>query len=149
MKKVNAWTCALLTTDRDLESSRTIKKVNAWICAPPTTHHDPASVISDKKRNSVTTFFADLMFVELVSLVTIVSVFFYLRNGFGIYFLYICNRLRVWRQTPGWRQGCMAQEGMFWKRVPEEVIGKPVEFTKADCGFLWREVATGGTWTKH
>ena len=47
----------------------------------------------------------------------------------------------------------MAQEGMFWKLVPEDVIGKPAEFTDADCGFIWRgkkdkmEVATGGTWT--
>ena len=62
----NARICALLTTDRDLESSSTMKKVNAWICAPPTTDHDPASVIPVKNRKSLTTenIFADLMFFE-------------------------------------------------------------------------------------
>ena len=49
----------------------------------------------------------------------------------------------------------MAQEGMFCKLVPEDVIGKLAEFTNADCGFIWRvkkdkmEVATGGTWTER
>ena len=40
-KKVNAWICAWQTTDRDIET----KKVNAWICTPPTTDRDPANVI--------------------------------------------------------------------------------------------------------
>ena len=57
MKKVNAWICALLTTDRDLNRSNTMKKVKAWICALLTTDHDPASVIPGKKRKSVTTIF--------------------------------------------------------------------------------------------
>ena len=30
-------------TDRDLDSSNTMKKINAWICALLTTDHDPAS----------------------------------------------------------------------------------------------------------
>ena len=43
----------------------------------------------------------------------------------------------------------IAQEGMFWEFVPEDVIGMPVELTNADNGFTWRvkkdrmEVATG------
>ena len=47
----------------------------------------------------------------------------------------------------------MAQEGMFWKLVPEDVIGKPAEFINTGRGFIWRdkkdkmEVATGRTWT--
>ena len=45
--------CTRQATDRDLESSNTIKRVNAWICAPRTTDHDPASVILDNKRKSV------------------------------------------------------------------------------------------------
>ena len=42
----------------------------------------------------------------------------------------------------------MAQEGMFCKLVPEDVIGESAEFTNADYGFIWRvkkdkmEVAT-------
>ena len=47
--------CALLTTDRDLDSSNTMKRVSAWICALLTTDRDPASVIPVKKRKSVTT----------------------------------------------------------------------------------------------
>ena len=47
--------CALLTTDCDLESSSTIKRVNAWICALLTTDHGPASVIPEKKREPVST----------------------------------------------------------------------------------------------
>ena len=40
----------------------------------------------------------------------------------------------------------MAQENMFWKLVPENVVGQPAE--------LWRVkkdkmVARGGTWTEH
>ena len=65
MKKVNAWICALVTTDRDLDSSNTMKRVIAWICALLTTDRDPASVIPDSKRKSVTTV-----------------IFHYLRNGF-------------------------------------------------------------------
>ena len=48
----------------------------------------------------------------------------------------------------------MAQEGMFWKLVPEDVLGEPAEITSADDGFMWRvkkdkmEVATGVTWTQ-
>ena len=48
----------------------------------------------------------------------------------------------------------MAQDGMFWKLVPEDVIGKPAEFVSADYGFMWRvkkdkmEMATGVTWTE-
>ena len=59
--------CTRRATDRDLESSRTMKKVNAWVCAPPTTDHDPASVIPDKKRISVSTFlyWTYLFFFEL------------------------------------------------------------------------------------
>ena len=53
----NAWICARLTTDRDLDSSNTTKRVNAWICALLTTDHDPASVIPDKKRKSVSPVF--------------------------------------------------------------------------------------------
>ena len=49
--RMNAWICALLTNDRDLESSRAMKRVNAWTCAPPTTDHNPASVIFDKIWN--------------------------------------------------------------------------------------------------
>ena len=42
-------------------------------------------------------------------------------------------------QTPGGAKGGMAQEGMIWKLVPEDVIGKPAEFTtNADFGFMWR-----------
>ena len=55
MKKVNDWICALLTTDRDLESSSAMKKVNAWICALLTTDRHLASVIPDKKRKPVST----------------------------------------------------------------------------------------------
>ena len=32
----------------------------------------------------------------------------------------------------------MAQEGMFWKLVLEDVMGKRAEFTNADYGFMWR-----------
>ena len=48
----------------------------------------------------------------------------------------------------------MAQEGMFRKLGPENVIGEPAEITSADDGFMWRvkkdkmEVATGVTWTE-
>ena len=48
----------------------------------------------------------------------------------------------------------MTQESMFWKLVPEGVIGMPAKFTNADFGLLWKvkkhnmEVAMGGTWTK-
>ena len=45
--------CARRATDRDPESSSTVKKVNAWICALLATDHDPASVIPDEKRTSV------------------------------------------------------------------------------------------------
>ena len=55
VKKMNAWICALLTTDRDLDSSNTFKRVNVWICALLTTDHDPANVITDKKREPVST----------------------------------------------------------------------------------------------
>ena len=58
VKKMSAWICAPPTTDRGLDSSNTMKRVNAWICALLTTDHDPASVISDKKRKSVTTVFS-------------------------------------------------------------------------------------------
>ena len=54
-----------------------MKKVNAWICAPPTTDHDPSSVIPDKKRELVSTFFFWIVFSEITSPVTIVSVLFY------------------------------------------------------------------------
>ena len=75
---MTAWICALLTTDRDLESSSTMKKVNAWICEPTTADHDPASVIPDKKRKSVTTvIFTDLMLFELISPVTKFPVIFW------------------------------------------------------------------------
>ena len=47
--------CVCLATDRDLQSSSTMKKVNAWICAPPTTDRDPASAIPDEKTELVTT----------------------------------------------------------------------------------------------
>ena len=47
----NAWICACLATDRDLERVSAVKKVNAWTCALMTTDHDPASVIHDKKKN--------------------------------------------------------------------------------------------------
>ena len=78
-RKANAWIRGRQATDRDLASKR-CEKVNAWICAPPTTNHDPASVIPDKKRKSMTTFFfLDLMFLELSSPVTC-FLFFYLRN---------------------------------------------------------------------
>ena len=71
-RKANAWMCARRATDRDLEKVSAVRKVNAWICASLTTDHDPASVIPDRKRKSVTTaFFADLMFFELISPVTI------------------------------------------------------------------------------
>ena len=48
----------------------------------------------------------------------------------------------------------MAQEGMFWEFVPEDVIGVPAELTSAGCGCEWRvkkdnmEKARGGTWRK-
>ena len=48
----------------------------------------------------------------------------------------------------------MAQEGMFWKLVLEDLIEKSVKITNADYGFAWKvqrdkmEVAAGGTWTK-
>ena len=54
---MNAWICALLTTDRDLDRSNTMKRENAGICASLTTDHDPASVIPDKKRELVSTLF--------------------------------------------------------------------------------------------
>ena len=44
---------------------------------------------------------------------------------------------------------------MFWKPVPEDVIGKFAEFTSADFVFMWKvkkdkmEVATEGTWTER
>ena len=38
--------------DRDLESSSTMKKVNAWVCALLTTDHDPARVLPDNKRKT-------------------------------------------------------------------------------------------------
>ena len=53
------------------------------------------------------------------------------------------------------RPGDLAQEGTFWKLVPEDVIGRPTGFTSADFGFImWRVkkdkmgVATGVTWTE-
>ena len=55
----------------------------------------------------------------------------------------------VWGQTHGG-----GQEGMFWKLVPEDVIGKTAEFTRADYGFMWRvkedkmEETTGVIWTE-
>ena len=70
----NTWThaCSRQATDRHLEKVSAVRKVNAWICASLTTDHDPASVIPDRKRKSVTTaIFADLMFFELISPVTI------------------------------------------------------------------------------
>ena len=70
-------------SDHDLESSSTMKKVNAWICALRTTDRDSPSVILHKKRKSVIfVIFADLMFFELASPVTMFSVFFNLRNVF-------------------------------------------------------------------
>ena len=48
----------------------------------------------------------------------------------------------------------MAQEGMFWKLVLEDVIETLAEFTNADFGLMWRvkkdkmEVAKGVTWTE-
>ena len=47
--------CACQATDRDLESVSAVKKMIAWICAPLTTDRDPASAIPDKKREPVTT----------------------------------------------------------------------------------------------
>ena len=44
-----AWMCTRRTTDGGLESQRH-DKVNAWICALPTTQHDLASVLPDKKK---------------------------------------------------------------------------------------------------
>ena len=72
VRMANAWTRARQATDRDLESSSTIEKVNVWICALLTTDRDPASVIPDKKEK-ICNFhiFADLMFFELISPVTI------------------------------------------------------------------------------
>ena len=52
-----------------LDRSNTMRRVNASMCAPRRTDSDPASVISDKKRKSVTN--ADLIFLELISPVTI------------------------------------------------------------------------------
>ena len=43
---------------------------------------------------------------------------------------------------------------VFWKLVPQDAIGNPVEFTNADYAFMWRvkkdkiEMATGVTWTQ-
>ena len=45
--------CVLLFPDRDVESASTMKKVHAWICALLSTDRDLASVIPDKKRTSV------------------------------------------------------------------------------------------------
>ena len=47
----------------------------------------------------------------------------------------------------------MAQEGMFWEIVPEDVIEMVAELTSADNGREWRvkikmEKSTGGTWTE-
>ena len=95
------WLCARRATDRDLESfsvvrrrmlgyvlvrqptvvlrvSSTMKKVNAWICALLTADHGPASVIPDEKEK-ICNFhiFADLMFFELTSPVTIFLFFSY------------------------------------------------------------------------
>ena len=47
-----------LATDRDLESSSTMKRVSAWICAPPELDH--ASVIPDMKRERVSTFYINV-----------------------------------------------------------------------------------------
>ena len=49
----------------------------------------------------------------------------------------------------------MAQEGMSWELVPEDVIGVPADFTDADYRFTWRikkdnmEMSTGGTWREQ
>ena len=53
--RASARICACQATDRDLESSSTMKRVNAWICALLTTDHDPASATPDRRRILVTT----------------------------------------------------------------------------------------------
>ena len=60
-----------------------MKKVNAWICALLTTDHDPASVFPDKKRKSLifVILCGPIVFWELITAATIFSFFFYLRNG--------------------------------------------------------------------
>ena len=66
------------------------------------------------------------------------------------------DRLRVWGTDP--REAPRAvwfKKTCFGTLVPEDVIGKPAEFTNADNGFMWRvnkdkmEVTAGGTWTKN
>ena len=50
-----------------------MKNVNAWICALLTTDHDSVSVIADKKRKSATIVIfsgPDVFFFELISPVT-------------------------------------------------------------------------------
>ena len=42
---VNAWICAPRLSDRDLQSVSPREKVNAWICAPRTPDHDHANAI--------------------------------------------------------------------------------------------------------
>ena len=49
--------CACQATDRDLERVSAVKKMNAWTCALLTTDRDPASVTPDKKKKSVITVF--------------------------------------------------------------------------------------------
>ena len=71
----NAWICARRTTDRDLESPRQ-EKVNSSICARPTTHHDLVSVIPDEKRERERAHFSDIMFLELVAVVSVLRIFY-------------------------------------------------------------------------
>ena len=64
--KINAWLCAPLTTDRDLESSSTMKRVNACTYPLLTTDHDPASATPDRRRILVTTviFYGPFFFLS-------------------------------------------------------------------------------------
>ena len=50
--RATAWICACQATDRDLESSSTMKRANAWICALLTTDHDLASATPDGRRHT-------------------------------------------------------------------------------------------------
>ena len=71
-------------TDRDLDSSNTMKRVIAWICALLTTDRDPASVIPDSKRKYVTTviFHGPIVFGIDKSRNYFSLILHYLRNGF-------------------------------------------------------------------
>ena len=58
------------------------------------------------------------------------------------------------RTDPREAPRAMAQDGMFWEFVPEDVIGVPAELTCAGYECEWRvkkdimEKTTGGTWTE-